>query len=206
MRIILATNNQNKIIEIKKILSDFTNVISLNDLNINVNPIENGASFKENAYIKSKSVFDYMRNHNMLKDTDIILSDDSGFCIDYLNGEPGIKSSRYFGDIPQKNKNLKIIELLNNVNYEQRKAYFIDVLCSLSKNEVKYYEGKVMGHVAESIIGDNGFGYDPIFIVDEYNKTFAELDENIKNEISHRGLALKKFKKDIESVNKIKQN
>ena len=198
MRIILATNNQNKISEIKKILGNSYNIFSLKDLNININPDEIGIDFKENAYIKAKSVYDFMKNQNIYEDSDIILSDDSGFCIDYLDGAPGVKSNRYFGDVTDKNKNLKVIELLKGVLKEKRKAYFICVLCALSGDSVNYYEGKVYGYVADKITGDKGFGYDSIFIVDGYDKTFAELDSDIKNKISHRGTAFKKFIDSIE--------
>ena len=194
MRIIVATNNKHKIIEIKNILTDY-NIFSLSDLNIDIEPKETGKTFSANAFIKANTIYLYMKEKEMLLDNDIIIADDSGLCIDYLNGEPGINSARFMGDdSSQKIKNKKILELLKDVEFDNRIAKFVTVICMISKNETKYFTGEMNGYISNEIIGENGFGYDPIFYLTEYMTTVANIPDSLKNKISHRANALKLLK------------
>lgn len=191
LEIVIATNNKHKLEEYKKLFEGYNvDLYSLNDLNIVSDPVETGTSFKENALIKAESI------KNM---TDkIILSDDSGICIEKLGKNvPGIYSHRYieqFGG--QYNTNLFLTK-----NYNNSEAHFICqlVIENLTKSPL-FFEGYIYGHIGDSIKGENGFGYDPIFVPKNMNKTLAELDENYKNSISHRGNAIKKF------INYLKEN
>ncbi|MDO5564695.1 MAG: RdgB/HAM1 family non-canonical purine NTP pyrophosphatase [Eubacteriales bacterium] len=196
MRIIFASNNEHKLKEIKKILYKYkNNIFFMKDLNINLEIEENGKTFKENAYLKAKALYDYMTNHNIIKENDIILADDTGLCIDYLDGKPGIFSARYLGhDTSQQKKNESIIELMKGLAYDKRKAHFICVICLIkNKNIIEYYDGLFCGHISNDIKGVDGFGYDPIFIPNGETKSVALLGEEYKNKYSHRALALKKI-------------
>ena len=196
MRIIISTNNQNKIKEFKNIIKDEKyNIFSLKDLNININSIENGNSFNENSYIKVSDLKNYMIKNKLLLENDILIADDSGLCIDKLNGNPGINSARFMGENTDFNiKNNEILKLLLEYKkIEDRTAYFISVICAYINNSFYYFEGKMQGYINFSISGNNGFGYDPIFFIKEYNKNVAELDISVKNNISHRYKAINKL-------------
>lgn len=181
VKIILATSNPHKLDEINKI-NDYSD-ITFDVIKGNFNPDENGQTFKENATIKAKEASKTMKTY--------CLADDSGLCVDYLNGLPGIHSARYAPT--QKEKIDKILNKLNGVPFENRKAHFTCamVLTDSNGNVLHTEEGKVYGYIDEAPKGSNGFGYDPIFLVEEYGKTVAQLSENIKNNISHRAKALK---------------
>jgi XTP/dITP diphosphohydrolase len=187
MKILLATKNQHKISEIKKILKDKKiNFLSLSDIDFNEKmPDETGKTFAENARIKAEFI--------AKKTGKITLSDDSGLCIDYLDGRPGIYSARYAGK--GKDNIDKVLAELKSIPYEKRTAYFTAVICIAKPGgEVKFFEGKTYGHILEKRQGTGGFGYDPIFEPLEYKgKSFAEITAEQKNEISHRGRALKKI-------------
>lgn len=182
MKIVLATHNDNKLREIRKIFED-TNIefISLKEMNFNEEIEENGESFEENAYIKAKCIYD---KYHMAT-----LADDSGLEIEALNGFPGIHSARY------ANGNYK--EAMNNIldklkNEDNRKANFNCTICFIDKDGIKHiFVGKCFGQISKCIKGDDGFGYDPIFELN--GKSFAEIKLEEKNKISHRGLAFKKF-------------
>ena len=210
MRLIFATNNLHKINEIKNTIgSKYESfVYSLKDLNIDINPDENGNSFIDNANIKSISVYNYLNDNMMLFQNDIIIADDSGLCIDYFNGEPGIKSARFMGEnTSQSEKNAKIIELMKDVKIENRGAYFITVLSVIDSECCKngvisplIFEGRVDGYISDKIDGNEGFGYDPIFGVgspedlrNNTAKTYASMGQIGKNAISHRSKAIKIF-------------
>lgn len=195
MRLIFATNNIHKLKEIKGILGekykDF--IFSLKDIGIEVDPIENGKTFEENADIKSKAVYDEMKKKGILKEGDYVISDDTGLCIDYLDGAPGIMSARYMGkDTSQDVKNRKIIELMEGIKGDARNAHFITSLSVRHANgKTLHFEGRIDGKIAENIEGTTGFGYDPIFAVD--GVTYSNLGEMGKNAISHRARALHLF-------------
>ena len=210
MRLIFATNNKHKMSEITEILGekykDF--VFKMSDLDIAIDPEENGKSFLENATIKSTALYKEMESKNLLKDDDYIISDDTGLCIDFLNGEPGIYSARYLGtDISQEEKNLKILDMMKDIEDSERTAYFITVLSVIHIIDAKKhsfeslsFEGKIDGYIAKSIEKTVGFGYDPIFAVGDTSdiskgsvKTYSNIGISEKNKISHRARALHNF-------------
>lgn len=195
MKIIFATKNQGKVREIKQILADMPcEVLSLKDAGIDIDVVEDGATFAENAVKKAVEI--------MKASGEICLADDSGLEIDYLDKAPGVYSARFMGeDTPYEIKNNKIIEMLKGVPDEKRTARFISVIAAaFPDGRVMTTEGVIEGRVAYETKGENGFGYDPLFFLPEYGKTTAELPLEIKNEISHRGKALKLMKEKLKEV------
>lgn len=191
-RIIFATGNAGKMKEIKEILSDLdAEVLSMKEAGIAVEIEENGTTFEENATIKAKAVAQ--------ESSDIVLADDSGLEIDYLNKEPGIYSARYLGeDTSYQIKNQVILDRLAGVPKEKRTARFVcAIAAALPDGQVLVTRETVEGYIGEQPAGENGFGYDPIFYVDEYGCSTAELSEEQKNEISHRGKALRAMKEKL---------
>lgn len=191
-RIIFATGNAGKMKEIKEILSDLNaEVLSMKEAGITVDIEENGTTFEENATIKANAVAQ--------ESSDIVLADDSGLEIDYLNKEPGIYSARYLGeDTSYQIKNQVILDRLAGVPKEKRTARFVcAIAAALPDGQVLVTRETVEGYIGEQPAGENGFGYDPIFYVDEYGCSTAELSEEQKNEISHRGKALRAMKEKL---------
>ena len=185
MKIIIATQNPHKVEEIKEIAKLF-NIEGIEflpiDKTLNFNPIENGKTFEENSIIKA------LEANKLIKE--YTLADDSGLCVEALNGAPGIHSARY-ADTPQK----RIDKLLTNLqNTKNRKAKFICAMTLINPNGEIIFKttGECKGEIAHTQSGANGFGYDPIFIVEQTNKTMADMTEDEKNKISHRSLALQK--------------
>ena len=197
-RLILASNNKKKIIEMKEILKELDiEVKSLENENIDIDVIEDGKTFEENAKKKAKEIYEFL-----LKRGDkefIVLADDSGLAVDYLNGEPGIYSARYAGEHGNdKKNNEKLLEKLSGVSKENRRAKFICQLAMFTdRGEYFKVTGEAKGYIIEELNGAGGFGYDPLFFYEQLNKTFAELTSEEKNKISHRGNALKELKKII---------
>ena len=175
--------------EIRMILSDLdVEILSMKEAGISVDIEENGTTFEENALIKAKAVAEY---------TDaIVLADDSGLEIDYLNKEPGVYSARYMGeDTSYTIKNQNLLDRLNGVPKEQRTARFVCVIAAvLPDKETLVTRETIEGYIGFEPQGENGFGYDPIFYVDEYNCSTASLPPDKKNEMSHRGKALRAMK------------
>ena len=193
MKIIFATGNQHKMKEIRAIMADTEiEVLSLADAGIDVDIIEDGATFAENAIIKAKAI--------MAMTGEIVLSDDSGLEIDYLDKEPGIYSARYMGeDTSYHIKNAKLIERLEGVPDEKRTARFVcAVAAAFPDGKIITTEGTMEGIIGYEEAGGNGFGYDPILFLPEYQKTSAEITPEQKNAISHRGKALRAMKKYLE--------
>lgn len=192
-RLIFATGNEGKMKEIKMILSDLGyEILSLKDIEFEGNIEENGKTFEENAIIKAKAIMEL--THEM------VMADDSGLEIDFLNGEPGVHSARFMGEnTPYTVKNNHIIHLLRNAKKEERTARFVSVIaCAFPDGEVLTAEGVIEGTIAYEEKGENGFGYDSIFYVPEFQCTTAELSLDQKNQISHRGKALREMKKRLE--------
>lgn len=191
--IIFATKNMGKMKEIKAKLPEY-DVKSMEEAGIDIDVEENGETFEENAIIKAEEI---MKICN-----EIVVADDSGLEIDYLNKAPGVFSARYLGhDTPYEYKNAKILELLEGVPEEKRTARFVcamAVACPDKKTEV--VRGTIEGIIGYESRGENGFGYDPIFFVPELNKSTAELSMDEKNKISHRGKALDKVKDILEKM------
>ncbi|GBE32953.1 non-canonical purine NTP pyrophosphatase [bacterium BMS3Bbin05] len=192
MRIILATKNRGKIKEINAVLSgtgiEFAGLDLYPDMK---DVVEDGITFHENAFKKARAVFD----HTGIK----CVSEDSGLEVDALNGAPGIYSSRFASENASDSENIgKLINDLTGVPYEKRTARFVSVFCLYDGREARYFEGSVRGHIIDSPRGTSGFGYDPLFVPDGYEKTFAELGSEVKNKISHRAKAISGLKEFLE--------
>jgi XTP/dITP diphosphohydrolase len=189
MKIIFASANKNKIKEIKALLPESFELLGLEDIGITEDIPEPGTSIKENSFLKAQYVLDFLKNKN---ETVAVFADDSGLEVDPLNSAPGVYSARYAG-IPKNdaNNNKKLLEELKLVT--DRKARFVTVITLIINNEIHYFEGEIKGTIAYEGRGANGFGYDPLFIPQGYRSTFAELDAEVKNTISHRANAVKKL-------------
>lgn len=191
-KIVFATGNKGKIKEIQMILADLgAEVITMKDAGIEIDIEENGQTYEENALIKARAV---------AKHTDyIVMADDSGLEIDYLNNEPGIYSARYMGEeTSYRIKNTNLIERLEGVEDEKRTARFVCAIAAIlpGGREVTT-RGIIEGRIGYEEKGSNGFGYDPIFYVPKFGKTTAELTEEEKNQVSHRGNALMLMKEEL---------
>lgn len=184
--------------EIRSILSDWDMELqSMKEAGIELDIVEDGNTFEENASIKAAAVAAQVREEGV-----VVLADDSGLEIDYLNKEPGIYSARYLGeDTPYKIKNQKILERLEGVSKEKRTARFVCAIAAADKNgEICVIRGTIEGYIGWEPCGANGFGYDPIFYLDEYGCSTAELPEERKNELSHRGKALRAMRQKLEEL------
>ncbi|MEG1963687.1 MAG: XTP/dITP diphosphatase [Clostridia bacterium] len=190
MDLVIASNNKNKIKEIKAILNGkFEHIYSLSEQNINVEIEETGATFKQNALIKANAICKLCGLPT--------LADDSGLCVDALNNAPGVYSARYAGE-PCNDANNNTLLLKNLQNCNNRKASFVSVVALVYPNGATYYgEGKIEGEILHEYRGDNGFGYDPLFYCYQLDKTFAEADGEQKNKVSHRAQALQNLLKQL---------
>ena len=198
MKIIFATGNQNKMKEIRMILQDLgMEILSMKEAGISVDIEENGATFEENALIKASAIAEIPEVKTM---NAIVLADDSGLEIDYLNKEPGIRSARYAGtDTSYLIKNNLLLSRMKGVPDEERTARFVCAIAAVFPNgEKEVVRGTMEGRVAYEIAGVNGFGYDPIFYLPEFGCTSAELSPKKKNELSHRGKGLRMMRKIME--------
>lgn len=188
-KIIFATSNAGKMREIREILKDLNvEILSMKEAGIDVDIVEDGKTFEENALIKARAIRDLTGL--------LVLADDSGLEVDALNKEPGIYSARYMGeDTSYDLKNANIIERLSGLNGEERSARFVCVIAAAFPDGTEETRrGTIEGQIACAPAGENGFGYDPIFYVPEYKCTTAQLPSEQKNEISHRGKALRAMK------------
>ncbi len=185
-KLVFATGNMDKLREIKQILADLdVEVLSMKEAGVNVDIVEDGKTFEENALIKARAV-SKASGH-------LALADDSGLEVDALDKEPGIYSARYMGeDTSYDIKNNNIIERLAGVPDEKRTARFVCAMAAVFPDGTeKTFVRTMEGRIGYEIAGANGFGYDPIFYLPEYGKTSAEISPEEKNEISHRGKALR---------------
>lgn len=188
-KIVFATGNEGKMKEIRLILSDLgMKILSMKEAGAEIDIIEDGTTFEENARIKAKAVWSVTGG--------IVLADDSGLMIDYLDGEPGIHSARYMGeDTSYVLKNQEILKRLSKAGDKERTARFVSAIAAVMPDgRMLYTEGIVEGMIAYAPAGTDGFGYDPIFYLPEYGMTSAELSIETKNMISHRGKALEAMK------------
>ena len=184
INLIFATSNQNKVLEIQKILPKKFNIKSLKDLNYFEDVPENETTIEGNAIFKAKYIYEKF-NIN-------VFADDTGLEVEALNGEPGVHSARYAGTTRNSEKNIK--KLLKNLkNIKNRNARFKTVIALIIDNKLHIFSGIVEGYILDSPKGNNGFGYDPIFCPNGFDKSFAELTLKEKNLISHRSLAMKKL-------------
>ena len=196
-KIIFATGNADKMKEIRKILADLdAEVVSMKEAGIQADIVEDGKTFEENAVIKATAI------SKLTSDGEIVLADDSGLEIDYLNKEPGVYSARYMGeDTSYDIKNQNLIDRLDGVSKEKRTARFVCAIAAVLPDGENLIARQTMeGYIGWEIEGKNGFGYDPIFYLDEYGCSSASLTPQQKNEISHRGKALRDMKEQLKNV------
>lgn len=192
-KIIFATGNMDKMREIREILGGLdADILSMKEAGISLDIEENGTTFEENAVIKAKAVAGAVN--------EIVLADDSGLEIDYLNKEPGVYSARYMGeDTSYEFKNQALLKRLAGVPKKQRTARFVCAVAAVfPEGEVVVKRGTVEGYIGEKPEGENGFGYDPIFYMEEYGCSTAALSREEKNAISHRGNALRMIRGELE--------
>lgn len=191
-KLLFATGNQGKVNEFRQMLGDEYEIFSMKDLGVEVDIVEDGTSFEENAIIKARTV--------MEATGEMVLADDSGFEVDYLNGEPGIYSARFMGeDTPYSIKNAEILRRCEGVPEEERGARFVCVIaCAYPDGVIDTVTGVIEGKLAHEPKGENGFGYDPIFYLPERGCTTGEMKPEEKNAISHRGIAVRKMVKRLK--------
>ncbi len=211
-KIIFATGNKDKMREIREIMADCdVEIYSMKEAGINIDIVEDGDTFEANSTIKAKAISDYISGKGMSEEQKddswkavsekykgaIVLADDSGLEIDYLNKEPGVYSARYMGeDTSYDIKNQNLIDRLEGVEKDKRTARFVCAIAAvLPDGEVLVSRETMEGYIGWEIAGENGFGYDPIFYLDEFGCSSAELSREQKNAISHRGKALAGIKK-----------
>ncbi|MBT9872241.1 non-canonical purine NTP diphosphatase [Bacteroides salyersiae] len=190
-KLVFATNNLHKLKEVSAILGDKIKLLSLNDINCHTDIPETSDTLEENALLKAK----FIHNHYGIN----CFADDTGLEVEALNGRPGVYSARYAGDAHNSEANmLKLIQDMEGK--ENRKAQFRTVISLILDENTYQFEGIIKGRIIEEKRGLSGFGYDPIFIPEGYDKTFAELGDEIKNKISHRAQAINKLCKFLFSI------
>lgn len=195
IKLFLATKNKGKIKEIKEILHDikgieFHSFIDSHDI---PDVEEDGDTFEANSIKKALEITKYLKDF-------YVMSDDSGLEVDALNKEPGVYSARYAGEHSDDEKNNE--KLLKNIKGKKDRTGRYVAVVTIAKPDLTYYtfRGEIEGEIIDELRGNKGFGYDPMFYLKEYGKTFGELDGDIKNKISHRAVALEKFKKEIKNI------
>lgn len=197
-KIILASNNAHKIKEMKELLDDINvKVTSLKEESIEIDVVEDGITFEENAKKKATEIAKYLRDRG---DKDfIVIADDSGLEVDCLNGKPGIYSARYAGEHGNDTKNnLKLLDEMKGIPIEKRGAQFVCQIALVnSNNEILSVRGEVRGRILDNLNSEGGFGYDPLFFYEPMQKTFDDMSAEEKNSVSHRGRALQELKDKI---------
>lgn len=188
MELIFASHNENKVKEIRAMVSYEIQILSLNDIGFHDEIEETGSTLEENAQIKAKRIFDTTGKN--------VFADDSGLFVEALNGAPGVYSARYAGTGNSKDNNVKLLNELNGKS--NRNAFFRAVFCLILNEREFYFDGEIHGKIIEAEKGNDGFGYDPVFVPNAYNLTFAEMDSKEKNMISHRYKAVQKLINFIE--------
>ena len=201
-KIIFATGNAGKMKEIREIMEDLQiPVLSMKEAGLEAEIVEDGTTFEENAVIKAKAIAGLSKCRN---EDVVVLADDSGLEIDYLNKEPGVYSARYMGeDTSYRIKNQNLIERLEGVPDEQRTARFVCAIAAvLPDGRVVTTRGVIEGKIGYEERGTNGFGYDPIFYLPDMSRSTAELTPEEKNAVSHRGNALRLMKEELQKLKK----
>ena len=199
-KIIFATGNEHKMVEIRMILDGLgMEILSQKEAGIGADIVEDGQTFEENALIKARGIAKIAAENPQYKNT-VVLADDSGLEIDYLGKEPGIYSARYLGeDTSYDIKNQALLDRLVGVPDEKRTARFVcAIAAAFPDGTSEVVRGTMEGAIGHETAGENGFGYDPIFFLPEYGCTSAELSPEKKNELSHRGEGLRKMREIIE--------
>jgi XTP/dITP diphosphohydrolase len=196
MHIVFASANKNKIQEISALIPSTYKLLSLEDIGITKDIPETGLTIKDNSEIKARYVAEVLIKKKLPW---AVIADDSGLEVEALNGEPGVYSARYAGI--QKNDTANNKKLLDELaKYTNRKAIFVTTITLILNNQIFFFNGAIIGTIALEPKGIKGFGYDPLFIPQGYQSTFAELEKDVKNKISHRAIALKKV---IQYLNNI---
>ncbi len=199
-KIIFATGNEGKMREIRAILGDMeVEVSSMKEAGLALEIEEDGVTFEENARIKADAVAAALAEQEKEQDC-VVMADDSGLEIDYLNGEPGVYSARYLGEeTPFSEKSMDLLRRLEDVPEEERSARFVCAIAAVFPDgETVIARGTIEGRIGHELRGGNGFGYDPIFYLPEYGRTAAELSDEEKNRISHRSRALEQMKEELK--------
>ncbi len=193
MDIVVATNNNGKLAEIRKILSNY-NVLSQREVGADVDVDETGTTYEENALLKARAVRKYTDK--------IIIADDSGLEVDALNGEPGLYSARYAGENTTPDQGMeKLLSKLDGIEFLDRSAHFVCCITALMPDNTTHtFEGRCDGFITEQKRGEGGFGFDPLFWTPEYKKTFSEITNEEKNKISHRFRALNSLKEFLDNM------
>jgi len=195
MKLVLATQNKDKVREIKNFLSGLKiQILTLDNFKLNSTLKETGQTLEANALQKAEQVYRLTKLP--------VLADDSGLEVEFLKGKPGVRSSRFAGEkATYLDNNLKLLKLLKNVPFRKRKARFRCVMAlKLNQEQIKLLEGEISGYIATERKGKSGFGYDPVFYIPRLKKTFAQLSLKQKNQISHRAKALEKVKKYLRKL------
>lgn len=190
MKICFATHNENKLREVRSLLKGIE-IVGLRDLGQSVEIPEDGLTLDENAGIKASFVWDKYKTN--------CFADDTGLEVEALDGAPGVYSARYAGEAKDSAANMELL-LENLQGVDNRKARFRTVISLIMNGEVKTFEGVVNGTIARNLSGAEGFGYDPVFVPEGYNVTFAEMSMADKNEISHRGRAIRELAEYLNSL------
>lgn len=181
--LVIASNNKGKIHEIKAMISD-VQLLSLSDIQFTAEIPEPFDTFEQNAHQKASTIHRFSGKN--------VFADDSGICVNALNGGPGVYSARYAGEGATDSANLQ--KLLDELNGKaDRSAYYQAIICLIWNGEAHYFEGKCKGTIMDTPRGEGGFGYDPVFVPEGYTQTFAELPLDIKNRLSHRGKAIRQM-------------
>ncbi len=199
MKILLATSNKHKVVELKEILKEFE-IYAFDEILTVFEIEENGNSFKENALIKARAVFNAL-NENQ-KNEFIVLSDDSGICVDVLGGKPGIYSARFSGKGDDKSNRDELVKQMGVLGFKTSKAHYVAAIALVSLEGEWTVHGTMHGHVINRERGENGFGYDSLFIPKGFDKTLAELSNDEKNQLSHRFKALELTRIVLKVLNK----
>lgn len=195
MKLVLATSNRGKVREIKALCKDFE-VIPYSEIIDEFEIVEDGDDFKTNALIKARAVFKALNDDNV-----VVLADDSGICVDVLDGSPGIYSARYGGANATDKDNLyKLIDDIKAKNVDSSPAHYTAAIAIVTKEAEYTVHGWMYGEALAKAVGDGGFGYDPMFVPLGYEKTLGELDDETKKSISHRAKALSLAKVILQSL------
>lgn len=195
-KLVVASKNKGKLKEIEEILAGMPfEVVSMETAGIGNDIEETGSTFEENALIKAREIYEITK--------EMVMADDSGLEVDYLNGAPGVYSARFAGEgATDEQKNQKLLDLLRDVPFDKRKARFVCVIAVFFRNgEYFTVRGTCEGYIALKPEGKNGFGYDPLFYMPEYNMTTAQMEPEQKHMISHRGRALKLMVEKLKNMN-----
>ena len=199
MKLVFASNNQHKLEEVRQILPISVEVISLREIGFVQEIDETGTTLEENSALKAREVWNWLTDNSLLDSVDGVFADDTGLEISALGGAPGVRTARWAGDEAcDMNNRQKALHELAGV--KDRAARFRTVVSLIIKGEMQQVEGIVNGEIAIEEDGDGGFGYDPVFIPEGYNNTFASLSSEEKNAISHRGRAMEALRKLIDNI------